>query len=141
MSLQASFLKDKRRQIMTTLTPCPQDKNVVPTYSKKTDSYRPRVEISLQSFLLEEDYYNTNTRPPLRKTTMIKHRMHHFKKLNLSILFVHGYKKLVSLPHATLIIPMCIHFNHKVMITEGPRSSIRTKSWKSNHASSNKTTA
>ncbi|GJY48597.1 retrovirus-related pol polyprotein from transposon TNT 1-94 [Tanacetum coccineum] len=26
MSLQASFLKDKRRQIMTTLTPCPQDK-------------------------------------------------------------------------------------------------------------------
>ncbi|GJU27570.1 retrovirus-related pol polyprotein from transposon TNT 1-94 [Tanacetum coccineum] len=31
-----------------------------------------------------------------------------------------GYKKLVSLPHATLIIPMCIHFNHKVMITDGP---------------------
>ncbi|GJU19395.1 retrovirus-related pol polyprotein from transposon TNT 1-94 [Tanacetum coccineum] len=30
----------------------------------------------------------------VRKTTMIKHRMHHFKKLNLSILFVHGYKKL-----------------------------------------------
>ncbi|GJU80778.1 retrovirus-related pol polyprotein from transposon TNT 1-94 [Tanacetum coccineum] len=27
-------------------------------------------------------------------TTMIKHRMHRFKKLNLSILFVHGYKKL-----------------------------------------------
>ncbi|GKD97403.1 hypothetical protein Tco_1381300, partial [Tanacetum coccineum] len=26
MSLQASFLKDIRRQIMTTLTPCPQDK-------------------------------------------------------------------------------------------------------------------
>ncbi|GJU60328.1 retrovirus-related pol polyprotein from transposon TNT 1-94 [Tanacetum coccineum] len=26
MSLKASFLKDKRRQIMTTLTPCPQDK-------------------------------------------------------------------------------------------------------------------
>ncbi|GJX31944.1 retrovirus-related pol polyprotein from transposon TNT 1-94 [Tanacetum coccineum] len=26
LSLQASFLKDKRRQIMTTLTPCPQDK-------------------------------------------------------------------------------------------------------------------
>ncbi|GKF69342.1 hypothetical protein Tco_0202399 [Tanacetum coccineum] len=28
---------------------------------------------------------------------MIKHRMHRFKKLNLSILFVYGYKKLVSL--------------------------------------------
>ncbi|GJT95811.1 hypothetical protein Tco_1091329 [Tanacetum coccineum] len=41
----------------------------------------------------------------LRTTTMIKHRMHHFKKLNLSILFVHGYKKLVSLPHVTIDIP------------------------------------
>ncbi|GJS93939.1 retrovirus-related pol polyprotein from transposon TNT 1-94 [Tanacetum coccineum] len=30
----------------------------------------------------------------LRTTTMIKHRMHHFKKLDLSILFVHEYKKL-----------------------------------------------
>ncbi|GJV43298.1 hypothetical protein Tco_1427834 [Tanacetum coccineum] len=86
---------------------------------------------------------------------MIKHRMHRFKKLNLSILFVLGYKKLVSLPHASLIIPMSIHFNHKVMITDGPeiitecafpfqpqksmisdgpRSSIRTNSWKIHHA-------
>ncbi|GKF02982.1 gag-pol polyprotein, partial [Tanacetum coccineum] len=27
----------------------------------------------------------------LRTTTMVKHRIHHFKKINLSILFVHGH--------------------------------------------------
>ncbi|GJT63176.1 hypothetical protein Tco_1006709 [Tanacetum coccineum] len=32
----------------------------------------------------------------LRTTTMVKHRMHRFKKMNLSILFVHEYKKLRS---------------------------------------------
>ncbi|GKE96203.1 retrovirus-related pol polyprotein from transposon TNT 1-94, partial [Tanacetum coccineum] len=30
----------------------------------------------------------------LRTTTMIKHRMHRFKKLNLSIIFVHGQDEL-----------------------------------------------
>ncbi|GKB74879.1 alpha/beta hydrolases superfamily protein, partial [Tanacetum coccineum] len=38
----------------------------------------------------------------LRKTTMIKHRMHRFTKMTFSILFVHGYKKLVSLPYKKL---------------------------------------
>ncbi|GJV97374.1 hypothetical protein Tco_1548951 [Tanacetum coccineum] len=55
MSLQASFLKDKRRQIIITLTLCPQDKNVVPT-AEKTDSSQQGLEF-LFSPLLEE-YYN-----------------------------------------------------------------------------------
>ncbi|GJR33212.1 hypothetical protein Tco_1109444 [Tanacetum coccineum] len=71
---------------------------------------------------------------------MIKHRMHRFKKLNLSILFVHGYKKLVSLPHATLIIPD-VHRSTQRHITDGPESSIKQVSLKSNHASSKQTTA
>ncbi|GJU73889.1 retrovirus-related pol polyprotein from transposon TNT 1-94, partial [Tanacetum coccineum] len=49
----------------------------------------------------------------LRKTTMIKQRMHRFDKMNLSILFVHQYKTLLSLPHAILIMKICIHFNQQ----------------------------
>ncbi|GJX56512.1 retrovirus-related pol polyprotein from transposon TNT 1-94 [Tanacetum coccineum] len=38
------------------------------------------------------DYDNSDPHTVmLRTTTMIKHRMHHFKKLNLSILFVHSH--------------------------------------------------
>ncbi|GJU50332.1 hypothetical protein Tco_1219887 [Tanacetum coccineum] len=49
----------------------------------------------------------------LKKTTMIKQRMHHFDKMNLSILSVHRYKTLLSLPHAILIMKICIHFNQQ----------------------------
>ncbi|GJX81773.1 retrovirus-related pol polyprotein from transposon TNT 1-94 [Tanacetum coccineum] len=55
MSLQASFLKDKWRQIMTTLTPSPPRQNVVPT-TEKIDSSQQGLEF-LFSPLLEE-YYN-----------------------------------------------------------------------------------
>ncbi|GKG15437.1 hypothetical protein Tco_0357760, partial [Tanacetum coccineum] len=66
--------------------PVPPRQNVVPT-AEKTDSSQQGLEF-LFSPLLEE-YYN-----PAHG---------HAEKLNLSILFIHGYKKLVSLPHATLI--------------------------------------
>ncbi|GJR39388.1 retrovirus-related pol polyprotein from transposon TNT 1-94 [Tanacetum coccineum] len=59
--------------------PVPPRQNVVPS-AEKTDSSQQGLEF-LFSPLLEE-YYNP---------TMIKHRMHRFKKLNLSILFVHGH--------------------------------------------------
>ncbi|GJV42480.1 retrovirus-related pol polyprotein from transposon TNT 1-94 [Tanacetum coccineum] len=49
----------------------------------------------------------------LKKTTMIKQRMHRFDKMNLSILSVHRYKTLLSLPHAILIMKICIHFNQQ----------------------------
>ncbi|GKF37764.1 retrovirus-related pol polyprotein from transposon TNT 1-94, partial [Tanacetum coccineum] len=65
--------------------PVPPRQNVVPTTEKTNSSHTVM----------------------LRTTTMIKHQMHRFKKMNLSILFVLGYKKL--------------------------RSSIRTSLWKSNH--------
>ncbi|GKF77868.1 hypothetical protein Tco_0230338 [Tanacetum coccineum] len=84
---------------------------------EKTDSSQQGLDILFSSLL--EEHYNP-AHGHAEDKTMIKHRMHRFKKLNLSILFVYGYNKLVSLPHSTLIIPMCIHFNHKVMITDGP---------------------
>ncbi|GJR03028.1 hypothetical protein Tco_0526012 [Tanacetum coccineum] len=90
--------------------PVPPRQHVVPS-AEKTRIVTTRFRLSIQSFTRRNSIQHT---VKLRKTTMIKHRMHHFKKMNLSILFVHGYKKL--------------------------RSSIRTSSWKSNHASSNKTT-
>ncbi|GJV40997.1 retrovirus-related pol polyprotein from transposon TNT 1-94 [Tanacetum coccineum] len=40
----------------------------------------------------------------LRKTTIIKQKIHRFNKLNLSILSIHRYEELLSLPHAILII-------------------------------------
>ncbi|GKF77916.1 hypothetical protein Tco_0230386, partial [Tanacetum coccineum] len=75
--------------------PVPPRQNVVPT-TEKTDSSHQGLEF-LFSPLLEEYYNPTHGQAILLKTkTMIKHRMHRFKKLNLSILFVHGYKKLRS---------------------------------------------
>ncbi|GJZ00779.1 hypothetical protein Tco_0518208, partial [Tanacetum coccineum] len=59
VTFKASFLKDKRRQIIITLTLCPQDKNVVPT-AEKTDSSQQGLEF-LFSPLLEE-YYNPHDR-------------------------------------------------------------------------------
>ncbi|GKE32929.1 hypothetical protein Tco_1452251 [Tanacetum coccineum] len=72
--------------------PVPPRQNVVPT-AEKTDSLQQGWNFSLVLYL-------KNITIPLTvmmgTTTMIKHRMHRFKKLNLSILFVHGYKKLVK---------------------------------------------
>ncbi|GJR35095.1 hypothetical protein Tco_1210779 [Tanacetum coccineum] len=64
--------------------PVPQTK-CFPTVTDR--SVTSRVRIPLQSLYLR--ILQSNTRLA-EKTTMIKHRMHHFKKLNLSILFVHG---------------------------------------------------
>ncbi|GJR42610.1 hypothetical protein Tco_1310713 [Tanacetum coccineum] len=94
----------------------PPRQNVVPT-AEKTDSSQQRLEF-LFSPLLEE--YYTPAHGHVEDNNNDQASNASFQDLNLSILFVHGYKKLVSLPHATLIIPMCIHFNHKVMITDGP---------------------
>ncbi|GKF66695.1 hypothetical protein Tco_0193212 [Tanacetum coccineum] len=61
----------------------------------------------------------------LRKTTLIKQ--------NLSILSVHRYKKLLSLPHAILVIQMCIP---SINLKNQNNSSL----WKSIQASANKMT-
>ncbi|GJT80483.1 hypothetical protein Tco_1054825 [Tanacetum coccineum] len=70
--------------------PVPPRQNVVPTV-EKTDSSQQGLEF-LFSPLLEEYYnpYHTVLAATEGKTTMIKHRMHHFKKMIFSILFVQG---------------------------------------------------
>ncbi|GJU24828.1 hypothetical protein Tco_1163449 [Tanacetum coccineum] len=80
-----------------------------------------------------------------RKTTMIKHRMHRFKKLKLIKLFCTRVQEIgESLPYATLDNTGCAFTQpQKSMITKWTRDpSIRTSSWKSNHDASfqNKTT-
>ncbi|GJT45342.1 hypothetical protein Tco_0954057 [Tanacetum coccineum] len=70
--------------------PVPPRQNVVPI-AEKTDSSQQGLGFSLVLYLKNITIQHTVM---LRTTTMIKHRMHHFKKLNLSILFIHGYNKL-----------------------------------------------
>ncbi|GJW98075.1 retrovirus-related pol polyprotein from transposon TNT 1-94 [Tanacetum coccineum] len=72
--------------------PVPPRQNVVPS-AEKTDSSHQGLEF-LFSPLLEE-YYNP-THVMLRKSTNDKHELHRYQKWNLSILFVHGYKKIDS---------------------------------------------
>ncbi|GJT83365.1 retrovirus-related pol polyprotein from transposon TNT 1-94 [Tanacetum coccineum] len=55
MSLQASFLKDKRRQIMTTLTLCPQDKML---FLQQKRQIRHNKGWNFSSVLYHEEYYN-----------------------------------------------------------------------------------
>nr|GEZ57649.1 hypothetical protein [Tanacetum cinerariifolium] len=58
----------------------------------------------------------------LRKTTVIKQKIHGSNKMNLSILSVHRYEKLLSLPHAILILQICIPLiNHKIPNTDGQK--------------------
>ncbi|GJU47132.1 retrovirus-related pol polyprotein from transposon TNT 1-94 [Tanacetum coccineum] len=103
--------------------PVPPRKNVV-SLVDKTDSSQKEMEflfnhlfdeyfswnfysiISLKNISLQQMFM-------LKKTTMIKQRMHRFDKMNLSILSVHRYKTLLSLPHAILIMKICIHFNQQ----------------------------
>ncbi|GJX23540.1 hypothetical protein Tco_0227985, partial [Tanacetum coccineum] len=66
--------------------PVPPRQNVVPS-AEKTDLSHQGLEF-LFSPLLEE-YYNP-TDGQAEENNNVKHRMHHFKNLNLSILFVHG---------------------------------------------------
>ncbi|GJX16352.1 retrovirus-related pol polyprotein from transposon TNT 1-94 [Tanacetum coccineum] len=75
---------------MTTLTPCPQDKMLF-LQQRRQIRHNKGWNFSSVLYLKNDTIQHTVM---LRKTTMIKHQMHHFKKLNLSILFVHGYKKL-----------------------------------------------
>ncbi|GJT78143.1 retrovirus-related pol polyprotein from transposon TNT 1-94 [Tanacetum coccineum] len=67
----ASFLQDKRRQIMK-LDPrwCPRQ-NVVPL-AEKTDSSQQGLEISLQSYYLNEYYFTTHGGLAKEKPTMIR---------------------------------------------------------------------
>ncbi|GJV06087.1 gag-pol polyprotein [Tanacetum coccineum] len=67
--------------------PVPPRQNVVPS-AEKTDSSTTVLRIFSQSLLKNIQFQQTVS---LRTTTMIKHRMHRFKKMNLSILFVHGH--------------------------------------------------
>nr|GEU38984.1 Gag-Pol polyprotein [Tanacetum cinerariifolium] len=49
-------------------------------------------------------------------------KIHNSNKMNLSILSVYRYEKLLSLPHAILIIKICIPFiNHTIMNTDGQK--------------------
>ncbi|GJT93926.1 hypothetical protein Tco_1082771 [Tanacetum coccineum] len=65
----------------------------------------------------------------LKKTTMIKQRMHHFDKMNLSILSVHRYKTLLSLPHVCDNENMHSIQPTGVMNTNGPpKDQLRTMS-------------
>ncbi|GJX64539.1 retrovirus-related pol polyprotein from transposon TNT 1-94 [Tanacetum coccineum] len=77
--------------------PVPPRKNVV-SLADKIDSSQKEIE-----FLTTEE----------NQQLKIKQRMHRFDKMNLSILSVHRYKTLLSLPHAILIMKICIHFNQQ----------------------------
>ncbi|GKB36528.1 hypothetical protein Tco_0881470, partial [Tanacetum coccineum] len=103
--------------------PVPLRKNVV-SLADKTDSSQKEMEFLFNH--LFEEYFSWNFYSiislknislqqmfMLKKTTMIKQRMHRFDKMNLSILSVHRYKTLLSLPHAILIMKICIHFNQQ----------------------------
>ncbi|GJR53220.1 retrovirus-related pol polyprotein from transposon TNT 1-94 [Tanacetum coccineum] len=90
MLLQASFLKDKKASdFYDNLTPLSQ----VNLFLQQRRQIRHIKGWNFSSVLYLKNITIQHT-VMLRTTTMIKHRMHHFKKLNLSILFVHGYKKL-----------------------------------------------
>ncbi|GJU32897.1 retrovirus-related pol polyprotein from transposon TNT 1-94 [Tanacetum coccineum] len=89
--------------------PVPPRQNVVPS-AEKTDSSTTVLRIFSQSLLKNIQFQQTVS---LRKTTTIKHRMHRFKKMNLSILFVHGHDYRWTRDHP-----------------------LEQSSWKSNHASS-----
>ncbi|GKE94819.1 hypothetical protein Tco_1579674, partial [Tanacetum coccineum] len=112
--------------------PVPPRKNVV-SLADKTDSSQKEMEFLFNH--LFEEYFSWNFYSivslknislqqmfMLKKTTMIKQRMHRFDKMNLSILSIHRYKTLLSLTHAILIMKICIHFN-KQMSTEEPKNS------------------
>nr|GEZ01648.1 Gag-Pol polyprotein [Tanacetum cinerariifolium] len=86
MTLQASFLNDKRRQIMTTLIPFPNDKMFLLQqmhmfhHNKSWISY---LVLCTMNFSMQKN----NT----------------YQMMNLPILSVHHHKKLLSLPHTTLM--------------------------------------
>ncbi|GKG24009.1 hypothetical protein Tco_0392045, partial [Tanacetum coccineum] len=76
--------------------PVPPRQNVVPS-QKRPNRHNKGLNFSSVLFLKNFTIQHTVS---LRKTTMIKHRMDQVTKMIFSILFVHGYKKLVSLAHA-----------------------------------------
>nr|GEW97922.1 reverse transcriptase domain-containing protein [Tanacetum cinerariifolium] len=58
----------------------------------------------------------------LRKTTILKKKIHSSNTMNLLILSVHRYEKLPSLPHIILIIQICIpSINYKISNTDGQK--------------------
>nr|GEV01213.1 retrovirus-related Pol polyprotein from transposon TNT 1-94 [Tanacetum cinerariifolium] len=62
------------------------------------------------------------------KTTIVKQQIHNLYKMNLSILSIHQYDKLSSLPHAILIIQICIpSINHTILKTDGPNITCYNK--------------
>nr|GFA10836.1 Gag-Pol polyprotein [Tanacetum cinerariifolium] len=93
MTLQASFLNDKRRQIMKTLTPVTQ----LPNVSSSVDAHVPsQQELDLLFDPLYDEFFVAG------KITIIKQKKNTYKTMNLPILSVHRYKKLLSLPHTAL---------------------------------------
>ncbi|GJT76235.1 retrovirus-related pol polyprotein from transposon TNT 1-94 [Tanacetum coccineum] len=91
VSSRPRSLKDKRRQINNISGPVPQEQNVCSPTTEKTIRH---INVGNFSSVLNRINKTLQHTVKLRKTTMIKHRMHRFKKMNLSILFVLGYKKL-----------------------------------------------
>ncbi|GJX62996.1 retrovirus-related pol polyprotein from transposon TNT 1-94 [Tanacetum coccineum] len=91
----ASFLKDIRRQIMTTLTPCPQVKNVVPTAEKDRICHNNLLGlgISLQSFILRIFLQSSHGHAEDNNIDQAPNAS--FQEAEFSIRFVHRFKKLV----------------------------------------------
>ncbi|GJS91043.1 retrovirus-related pol polyprotein from transposon TNT 1-94 [Tanacetum coccineum] len=98
MSLHALVPQGQKASDYDNSDPMPPRQDVVPT-AEKTDSSQQGLEF-LFSPLLEE-YYNP-THSLAEENKMISCPMHRFTKMTFSILFVHGYKKLVSLPYKKL---------------------------------------
>ncbi|GJR10048.1 retrovirus-related pol polyprotein from transposon TNT 1-94 [Tanacetum coccineum] len=72
----------------------------------------------LNQYLLPVKNHSLQLSPPtsaLQQSSSVleMQRMHHLDKMNLLILSVHRYKTLLSLPHAILIMKICIHFNQQ----------------------------
>ncbi|GJS64006.1 integrase, catalytic region, zinc finger, CCHC-type containing protein [Tanacetum coccineum] len=101
---QASFLKDKRRQIMTTSDPVPPNHMFVPT-AEKIDSSQQGLEF-LFSHLLEEYYNPTHGQAEENNNGQAPNAS--FQEDEFINPFCTRVQEMVILPHATLIIPLFI---------------------------------
>ncbi|GJW34329.1 hypothetical protein Tco_0054361 [Tanacetum coccineum] len=106
--------------------PVPQDKMLFLT-AEKTDSDTTRVRISFSPYLTNIYIQQHGPRPRAEvKPTKIKHRMHHFKKLNLNNRFVPRVQEIgESLPHAIMIRNRDVHsFQPQNHDNDGPRDHL-----------------
>ncbi|GJS43025.1 hypothetical protein Tco_0568068 [Tanacetum coccineum] len=103
---------------------------LVPQRQKASDyDTMPRTTHTLQRIFNLHQNHQLLQMLMLRKTTLIKQ--------NLPILSVHRYKKLLSLPHAIVVISHVIpSINLKILNTDGQKDfPINSSSWKSSKAS------